>query len=388
MEEKEKLYQKDIKETRNYGLDLLRIVAMFMIVCLHINSHGGLLSVPTGGKDVFYYFSWAGNAICIGAVNMFVLISGYFLVNQTFRLQRIVKLVLQVWFYSWIIGVIAFARGSTGLLSLDTIKALFPISFGQYWFVAAYIGMCLLSPVLNRLIHSLSQKQHLCVVFLLVGMTCLWYDILPMANPFWIGEGSNLMWFLVLYFIAAYIRLYINVERVRHTFTVYLFASFVLVLSMLVLSYLSDRVSLLTEYSLTGYYYRYNSIFVLIASVALFLTFAKLKIKKAVLVKLIRYVSPIVIGVYLIHDNAYLRNVIWNELFCPSKIARDILLPVKAFGIVLLIFVVCIIIDYLRASLFALVESRRWYKNAMKKIDNSVHIISDKIFEKLGGIYK
>ncbi len=64
------------KRERNY--EILRILAMLMIVCLHYLSKGGALAAPTGKLAATGYTAWFIEAFCVVAVNVYVLISGYF----------------------------------------------------------------------------------------------------------------------------------------------------------------------------------------------------------------------------------------------------------------------------------------------------------------------
>ncbi len=141
--------QDDSIKSRNTSLDSLRIISMLMIVILHVNSHGGVLNnisyVNTTIARLFEYF-------CVCAVNIFILISGYFLVDSKFKLSRLIKLLLQVWFYSWVINIIMVLAGNATLSAKELISIAFPISYKEYWFITAYIIMYLLSPALNRLI--------------------------------------------------------------------------------------------------------------------------------------------------------------------------------------------------------------------------------------------
>ena len=61
---------------RNYGIDLLRIVLMFMVCMLHTLGQGGILKNcgdKTVEKAVFYLLE----VICYCAVDAFAVISGY-----------------------------------------------------------------------------------------------------------------------------------------------------------------------------------------------------------------------------------------------------------------------------------------------------------------------
>ena len=64
---------------RNYGIDLLRLVLMFMVVVLHVLGHGGVLSAaqPMSGQ---YITAWLMESLAIGAVNSYAIITGGILV--------------------------------------------------------------------------------------------------------------------------------------------------------------------------------------------------------------------------------------------------------------------------------------------------------------------
>ena len=70
---------------RNYGADLLRSLAMLMVVVLHYLSKGGILTeVPTGTWPALDATAWVMEGLCIVAVNVYMLISGYFLCTSHF----------------------------------------------------------------------------------------------------------------------------------------------------------------------------------------------------------------------------------------------------------------------------------------------------------------
>ena len=374
---------KPIHEERNYALDLLRILSMLMIVFLHSNSHGGLFYPPESGLDGYVILSWAVEALCIVSVNVFVLISGYFLCEQSFRLSRVVRLIIQTVFYSWIISTVMILTGKSTVSIKELLYSVFPVSFERYWFVTAYIGLYLLSPLLNKCLNLLTKRQHAASVAVLVVLMAVWSDLIPMSDPFGVGRGYGLIWFVVLYTIAAYIRKHLDVTKIRGALLTYFGASLVLLLMMLALYFLSQKISFLYEYSFYSYYVRYNATIVLVASVALFVAFLKMRIESECAKHVIKVVAPLTLGVYLIHDNPWVRCVLWKAWFPLGSMERNLLLPLKTLGIVLLIFIVCIAIDYLRAKLFAVWETSKWYKSIMKKIDNTVLVIYDSVFGRL-----
>lgn len=180
-----------------------------MVVTLHVFSHGGVM----GGSEALTGAHWyACNFIkylCFGAVNCFVLISSYFLSKAQLRAKRAVSFVLQVLFYSvalYLVGVVIGEIEPTDGEQLT--KAVFPLSTSQYWFASSYIGLYLLSPLLNSGIRGLSRRQHLASTVVLLVMTAVLPGVFPFADTWKAGRGYSLIWFIALYVLAAYIGKY------------------------------------------------------------------------------------------------------------------------------------------------------------------------------------
>ena len=89
---------------RQTNIELLRGLAMLMVIIMHALGHGGILQNIRFGS-ISYILLWLLSTLCQVAVPCFVLISGYFLVSKKFKLSRLVKLELQVLFYS-LLGIL------------------------------------------------------------------------------------------------------------------------------------------------------------------------------------------------------------------------------------------------------------------------------------------
>ena len=198
--------EKEIKQKRDIGFELLRITAMFMVTVLHALGHGGVLEQYTFASFGYIFF-WSVETLCYVAVNLFVLITGYFMVTSEVKPSRILKLMIQVEFYSLLCLALAKFVFHRGITLEELIRSIFPITGGEYWFASAYVILILLVPLLNRLIHSINQKEHFRTVVLLLTV----FSIIP-TFAFWsrnlLTGGTNFIWFIVLYFVASYIRLY------------------------------------------------------------------------------------------------------------------------------------------------------------------------------------
>ena len=360
--------QFETKNKRHYGLDLLRIVSMIMIIFLHINSHGGFnnfweVKTPNGLLLTFLF------SMSMVSVNAYVLLSGYFLIEGTFKPSKIIKLALETFFYS--IVVFTFLTIKSYHFSLqDYLKVFLPITYNSYWFVTAYIGMYLLSPAINKLINVLKTKAFFVLLVFLIIVYCILRDTFPYSEPFEVSQGYSLVWFIIVYMIGAFIKKTSLVEKFKHPFSLFLIFVTITFLIWVILSLLAKKFAFIEENKLINYYFRYNSFPILFGAIFLFITFARIKIKNKFFSKIILFVSPLVLGVYLIHDNAFFRDYVWFSIFRTDTIPNDVWLVPKAIGIIVTIFIVCICLEFIRALIERLIFKVKPIRTLMFKIDS------------------
>ena len=94
--EKHSLFQ--IHPNRNYGIDLLRVIAMLYVVILHSLGAGGVLETAAEGS-ITYKTAWAVEIAAFGAVNIFAIISGYVSYSETDKPINL-KNYLSLWTWS------------------------------------------------------------------------------------------------------------------------------------------------------------------------------------------------------------------------------------------------------------------------------------------------
>ena len=370
-----------IKTERNYAIDLLRILSMFMIVMLHSGSHGRTLFISEGLNFYTIWFHFI-EALSICSVDVFVLISGYFLCTQKFKLSRIIKMAFAVIFYSVAWYLMTIYVFHEPLAKKELIRAVLPISYNQYWFISAYIGMYLLSPVLNVLIRNLKQKQHIGTIALLVAMFSLWPDVLPFSSPLGITpKGYTVVWFVVLYIIATYFQKYPVKMKPSKAFRNYVISALALLLIWMATAIVTKADSFENELhgQLTFYYYRYNSMVVLATALFLWILFLNIRVENKFAQKVISFIAPLTMGVYLIHDNEKARDFVWQGL---KSMEPSMAAPVITIGYVIMVFIVCLTIDKVRLLLFTIINKRDWYKAAMKRVDEWPSRVNSFIYAK------
>ena len=95
-----------MKKEKNGNIEILRIVSMIMILILHFFYHGNILNEMPKKINLLCVSTISVEVLCIVAVNIFILISGYFLCKSKFDINKIIKLYGEIFVYSLIIGFI------------------------------------------------------------------------------------------------------------------------------------------------------------------------------------------------------------------------------------------------------------------------------------------
>ena len=211
---------------RNSSIELIRIIAMFMIVLSHSVTHGEYETENVFNKIILDWFT-LGN---IGN-HLFILISGYYLCEKV-NYKSICKLISQVWCYSLIIFIFCSLFGYQYSFE-NILEVFFPVVFREYWFITAYIVLVLISPILNIFIKNVSKTSFKAI---LLVMVCMWI-IIPTFTIFQTNlYGDVLPQFMLIYLVGAYFRKYPNnileIKRIR----------FLMLVSSVILLYLSTLI--------------------------------------------------------------------------------------------------------------------------------------------------
>ena len=361
------------KGKRQANFELLRIIAMCCVITLHFLGYGGIL-------DANEQSAWfAGATKCIEAfslcaINIYILISGYFMSKSRFSWKKLFLTETQVWIYS--IGTyfaLCFASILLWHSRSFSVKAFltrhfFPVITGQYWFVTSYIILCLISPFLNLLIHSIKQQTHKLLIFFSICLFSLVSTLFRgiASVEFRQNDGFSVVWFIVLYLVSSYFSLY-GIPRIkkRQAIAIYLLSASSLPAVKYSLVFLGNHIRgrPLSLWDL----YAYNSSPVLICSICVFVFFAQVEIKNAKLNNIILCLASHSFSVYLIHHSS-IRDILW-EAIRPTRFVNSPLvflaLPITVIGI----YLACCLIDQVRAWLFIPLQRSKRLNALFAKLD-------------------
>lgn len=340
------------------SIELLRILAMMMVVMLHYLYKGGLLPSLTAEFGPQAYTAWLLEAFSIVAVNVYMLISGYFLVESGFKPGRLAELICQVLFYSLLIPLALLAVGLLEPGQLTVYRLLQYILPGQmvhYWFITAYMIMYLFAPVLAVGVKQLGRRQLEVIIILLLLFFSVSKSVLPVHLEV-DNRGYDGLWFLCVFLVAAYMRLYgiSFLQKGKRALLCYL-------TGCLLIYGLTMGVRLVyLRTGRLGYFiqaaYDYNHILNLFAAISLFYAFSNWKLSgDGIVGRIILCIAPCTLGVYLLHEHVELRTL-WPFWLGATPECSPLTLVIRAVCSVLLVFTVGILVDMARGALFRLVK--------------------------------
>lgn len=344
----------ETKKTRDANLELLRIIAMMLIITLHSLEYGGAFEALLENTINYYltYFLYGTTQI---AVNCYVMISGYFLVTSKFKLKKLVSLWLEVVFYSLFIYLILAVLGLTSFGVGTLITCFIPILSGRYWFVTIYVGMYLVSPFINKAVYALSREQHRNLNILLFFLFSVWI-LLPFSAGMNSGGGWGLAWFVVLYFQASYLRLYYKPDGKIGK------KALAAGLNLCLIFFTRIGMELLGKFSGNSYFieragwcYRYDSLPVFLATMSVFILLINVKTCVKIQKSVINAISPLTFAIYLIHHHARLYPIIWEIIGLADYAEKGIFIPYLLCS-VLVVFLISAAIAYVGSTLLKIPE--------------------------------
>lgn len=344
---------------RNANIELLRIISMSMVVMLHALGKSNLLVnvFEKGGANPV--IAWVFEALSVGAVNIFILISGYFLIDSKFRLGRVIELVCQVLFYtigSFAICYLLGVRPEGGITIYFLLKVFLPVQMDVFWFVTAYLVIYMLQPIISAGVKNISQKQFATVIALLLVYESVFKSVLPFKME---GDkaGYDVVWFLTVFLIGAYIKLY-GFKYIKKASTgaiLYLASTMLVLAERFALDFRVARLGRFKEIHEISF--TYNHIFVLLASIGIFAFFVQKKPLRSTASKIICAVSPMSLGVYLFHENISLRYCWQKWLGIYESLDKSVVSFVAGvFASVIIVYVAGTAVDFVRKSIFSLAK--------------------------------
>lgn len=339
---------------RESNFELLRLISMLLVLGFHVG-HIAIGSPRTDdlfGNPINACARIFGEQACAVCVNLFVFISGWFGINPTRK--KLASLLFQVFFLSALITLAAPFFGIE-VRAKHIIRVL--IIGCDYWFVISYLVLFLFAPLLNKFIEQAEKRkveQFLVAFFIIASFYSFFFNDIGHFS-----YGFSPLWFMGLYILARYIRLW-----PCKLFTLPPVAD---ILIYLVCTFASSLLSIVQiRFEITpvwmGAGISYNNPLVVIASVFFFLAFSKLSFHSRV----INWFAPGAFAIYIIHC---------HPLVFPSFLSEAAIIYNKYSGInycitiiafIILVALICTLVDKLRALIWNILSIFSTYSKTLQ----------------------
>ena len=356
---------------RESNLELFRIITMLLIVAHHYVVNSGLMAVngpieasPASKNSLFLVLFGAWGKI---GINCFVMITGYFMCKSEITAKKFAKLVGEWLFYRYAIHLIFVAAGYEKLTPRSISEIIVPVTKVEQNFTSCFVIFWLFIPFLNKLISVISERQHI-YLLLLTGFTYILFGTAHRVTM------NYVTWFMIIYIIAAYIRIYPKKWMDNNLICG------VLLLVSVGLSAASVAVCAKTGHSAHTFVTDSNTFLAVAVGVFAFLFFKNIRIPYS---RLINTIAASTFGVFCIHAHSdTMRQWLWKDKLDCIGHYGDKLMPLYAVGCVLGIFAVCVIIDILRIK-FIEKPFFKWWDKHWDNFAKAYKLKEDRIFKKL-----
>lgn len=358
-------------EVRNSSFELLRLLAMYMIILHHHVVHNPfpVYDEPASVSQFIYTCFLPLGKI---GVDIFFGISAWFLcqnrdLSPRKSLKRIWVLERQMLFYSLLLmlGLVLFDR--KGISRSQIVYSVFPLISNLWWYPTNYALFLLFYPFVTVGLRKMGQRMHGYLAVILLVVWGLIYGLTP--NDYVGFLASTFVSFIYQYLLISYYRWYLKkASKILGWSMVGLGSAAVLGLILF-----GDWMRTFTHGGfppmIFDYINRESKLPLLLIAFGALLVADRIHIRS----RLINYLAKGTFGVYLMHDYPPVRALLWGR-FDIRKVWGQDAAVVYSLALVLLIFMVCLAIDLIRDRLFALTIDRhkgRWFELLADRIQSS-----------------
>ena len=332
----------------NTGINLFKLFSMFMIALLHVLGMGGIIGAAAGTSSYYPVYLMQNAAFC--AVNCYALVSGYLMLGKKIKPSRITELWFEVFFYSVGISAIMMIVYRDLFSARNIVYAVTPIISNQYWYMTSYFMMYLFVPMMNKFADAANKKVFTATIVVILVLTT--GSLMIKQDGFRLNDGYSPIWLMIMYLVGAYMKKSNVGAKMKKWLALLLYVisslcSFILC----VFSKKLLKIMLGNDIS----YLSYTSPFVVLSAIFLFIFFSKLKFGKKT-EKLINYITPAALGVYLIHTHPLVFNKLMKDIAMPLVNHGTAAMIFGSVAMALAVFIICIVIDLLRIQLFRLIR--------------------------------
>lgn len=317
MEINDKVYN-----TRDSGIELLKIIAMICIVISHVvntlygeNNYlsysGYIIDINKATTDIqtiilliLVHFGVLGDSL-------FFICSAWFLLKSSaYKKKKWFAMFTEIWVVSIIILVVSCVCYRGGISREILIKSFFPTLFGNNWYMTCYLLFYPIHPILNGIIRNMNQIELFRAT---IGMSML-YIFLNLLKGDWFFSSELILW-VTIYFVIAYIQNYLMkfADNMRWNVRIFVINAILFGVIILLTEFVGLHVSFL--YEKMTHWKKYCNPFLIFMAIAMFNIARNIHFKN----RFINYISSLSLLIYIIHENlilrTYYRPAMWDYIY-------------------------------------------------------------------------
>ena len=337
------------EDTRNYGLDVLKILSMVYVVILHALGQGGMQNKGSLGMQfavmaLFY--------ITTPAVNIFALVTGYVSFSdkkKPLNRKRLFEMWFQVVFYALIITAICKFVIPDVVTTRDFVSSVMPLYYDIYWYFTAYFIVSVLSPFINAAVRTLPETTLRKVFFVMIVIFSFFTSFCYSLN---ILTSHTFTWVFLLYIMGAIMKKCKIGEKLP---------SGILVTGIIACNLFNWIITWVGEKYVSGsdWYFTvlsdYISPTMVIQTICYLLLFRKSKASGG-MKKVIKFISPLVFATYLIDTHPVIYRDVMDGLFAPLSEWNVFLMIAFLIGFGIVFVLAACLIDKVRSLIFKLIR--------------------------------
>lgn len=197
--------------SRAFGLDLIRSLAITFVVASHFFLHTPFNQVPFGGVEMFLL--GMGHTLFMTNVCLFMMLTGYLNINKQvsckYYRSGIRVLVSYLMFSVLTIVFRKYYLHENHSLGQWVMKITDFSAIPYAWYIEMWIGLFLLTPFLNTLWRGIDSKRHRQVLIATLFVMCALPDFtnrygLYLMPGYWTQAAYPLIYFFLGSYVCEY----------------------------------------------------------------------------------------------------------------------------------------------------------------------------------------
>ncbi len=279
-----------MEKKREYAFDILRVIAMIMVITIHVSNVYSRSFGVIGDKS--FIISLIFNTVSRISVPIFIMISGALLLDRSFDLKKYLKRIIKfiILIIVWDIIYLLWEWKYLGITYDQLYKLLLNPYRAHLWFLYTIVLLYALQPVLRIILNKCNKtaKYILLIAWFILSTACMLNHTI--ANIFTIFS------YIGFFIVGKYLYDFIKNNDLRKYNILFILVMIICFTTSILLNYFSSM-----KYNMFyNLYFAYRTPFIILASFS-FYALVISNYRKDSLNKVIMKLSDLSFGVYLIH---------------------------------------------------------------------------------------